>query len=85
MLFPRNTDTIFQSFHYLSFFPMKMAPPFSSFILDRTAVMGVQMKMAPPFSSFMHDRKGVIGGSNENGSAIFIFYTRPQGGHWRLI
>jgi hypothetical protein len=29
---------------------MKMAPPFSSFILYRTAVMGVYIKMPPAFS-----------------------------------
>jgi hypothetical protein len=29
----------------------------------------------------MHDRTAVIGGSDENGSAIFIIYSRPNGGH----
>jgi hypothetical protein len=50
---------------------MEMVLPFSSFILDRTAVMGVYMKSALPFS-------------NGNGFTIFMLYARPQGGHWRL-
>jgi len=39
------------------------------------------MKMVSPFSFFMPDRREVIGGSNGNGSAIFIFYSRPHCGH----